>query len=664
MKRVICLLLTLCLLAACGLAGAEGHTPEGKPWLNSNLLYNLTAERPAPENGFDMYANYDAYREALDNGSNFTPSTLTDAYVVARKQVIDLCTKETAEYAEDEILRILYGMITDTEKRNADGFAPLTAIVDRVKAAKTTDDLLALVQEEGFLPCDTFFNIDVQQRSDDRNQVALSVHRIILLQLKTDDRELAENESYTPERDTDTPKTMLTRLGYSEEEATALVKRMEEYDDHTPEHITEWPDGSTKLTIEVLKEKCPLLYAQAAGMGMIREGPVYEIGPEEIDIVNECFTEENLDLLKVVILQAVYKFAVNYLDEETWKAEGKWSENDVPDENVYDLILNTAGIAVDQAYLKHYCPEENREKVVALYHEYKDAMRNRITQNSWMDEETKRKSLEKLELIEVAPFEAPGGMFDLEPLKTALQSCTTLLEAAGACKRFLRQCSLRYAGEPVTRGNRYVSLAGNNVPLMLTNGQYNPEQNMIFIGAPALNMPMFDTTSRATMLGTIGHHIAHELSHAFDSYGSMVDAARQGPLFTEEAGKYFADKVNALIERMNRIELLDGVMLNGQRKNAELIADLTGVSLSLDLAKKTEDFDYARFFLTYASFFRTASMRRDAAEANYKSMDLHPAPYVRVNFVVAQFEEFYKAFPSVTEGTLMYVAPEDRFLIW
>jgi len=187
---------------------------------------------------------------------------------------------------------------------------------------------------------------------------------------------------------------------------------------------------------------------------------------------------------------------------------------------------------------------------------------------------------------------------------------------------------------------------------------------MIFIGAPALNMPMFDTASRAALLGTIGHHIGHELSHAFDSYGAMVDAARQGPLFTEEAGKYFADKVNILIERMNKIELLDGVMLNGQRKNAELIADLTGVSLSLDLAKKTDDFDYARFFLTYAAFFRQASMRRAEAEANYRSMDLHPAPYVRVNFVVAQFEEFYKAFPSVTEGTLMYVAPEDRFLIW
>ena len=44
--------------------------------------------------------------------------------------------------------------------------------------------------------------------------------------------------------------------------------------------------------------------------------------------------------------------------------------------------------------------------------------------------------------------------------------------------------------------------------------------------------------------------------------------------------------------------------------------------------------------------------------------DLHPAGYIRVNSVVAQFEEFYRTYPSVTEGTPMYIAPEDRVLIW
>ena len=42
----------------------------------------------------------------------------------------------------------------------------------------------------------------------------------------------------------------------------------------------------------------------------------------------------------------------------------------------------------------------------------------------------------------------------------------------------------------------------------------------------------------------------------------------------------------------------------------------------------------------------------------------HPLPYIRVNYVVAQFDEFYETYPSVREGTPMYVVPEDRILIW
>ncbi|MBQ6233422.1 MAG: hypothetical protein IJJ80_07905 [Clostridia bacterium] len=42
----------------------------------------------------------------------------------------------------------------------------------------------------------------------------------------------------------------------------------------------------------------------------------------------------------------------------------------------------------------------------------------------------------------------------------------------------------------------------------------------------------------------------------------------------------------------------------------------------------------------------------------------HPLPYIRVNFTVQHFDEFYQTYPSVTEGTPMYLAPEDRLLIW
>ena len=97
---------------------------------------------------------------------------------------------------------------------------------------------------------------------------------------------------------------------------------------------------------------------------------------------------------------------------------------------------------------------------------------------------------------------------------------------------------------------------------------------------------------------------------------------------------------------------------------SELMSDVTGVSLSLDVAKKTEDFDYAGFFETYGSAFCTMYPDREGMLRDSLSMNPHPASYIRVNYTVAQFDEFYETFPSVKEGTPMYIAPEDRIVIW
>ena len=142
MKKFISVLLTLYLLAACGLAGAESRVLEGKPWINSDVMGNLPEERPAVEDSFDLYVNYDVYREGRDKGNVATlaaPEAIDD---IVQGQVLDLCRSTAAECTEDEILRILYSLMTDTEKRDADGLAPLMAKVDRVKAAEDDSSVL------------------------------------------------------------------------------------------------------------------------------------------------------------------------------------------------------------------------------------------------------------------------------------------------------------------------------------------------------------------------------------------------------------------------------------------------------------------------------------------------------------------------------------------
>lgn len=659
MKRMICLLLTLCLLAGCGLAGAETKALEGKPWINSNVPGNLPDERLPVEDSFDLYVNYDAYREAQDTGVPVL-AAIEEMESIMKEQVLDLCKSETAEYAEDEILRILYRLMTDTEKRNADGLAPLVTKADRVKAAETTDDLLALLQEEGFLPCDSFFDLSVAKAGGGSDQVVIKCSRKKMLEEVVPDT-VDVGMAYEPVKDTETAKAVLMRMQYSEEEAAALAERMAEFDDYFPDTFPEWPEGEV-LTIEQLKERGPLLYAQVVGMGMVTEGPVYEVMSIDVEAVNHFLSAENLDLLKAIIALSMYRFSTDYLDEETWKTEGSWRTDEDLEQNLYTMLGATALIVEDQAYLKHYCPEEKQEMALSMLEELKDAMRNRLIQNTWLDEESRKRALEKLEQIIVAPFTASDGLFDFEPLKIALPSCTTLLDAAAACKRFEQQCRMAYVGRPLIRGNRY-TMAGS-IAFMASNGVFEPESNVIWIGGPALNMPCFNTKSKATMLGTLGQHLAHELSHAFDPNEALTVAKGQEPVFTEASLKSFMERVNAMITQMNKIEPFDGEKLSGSTKVSELMPDVTGISLALDVAKKTEDFDYAEFFCSFAAFYRSYKQDRETWAAHNRSTNVHPLSYIRINYTVAQFDEFYETFPSVKEGTPMYIAPEDRVIIW
>ncbi len=84
----------------------------------------------------------------------------------------------------------------------------------------------------------------------------------------------------------------------------------------------------------------------------------------------------------------------------------------------------------------------------------------------------------------------------------------------------------------------------------------------------------------------------------------------------------------------------------------------------LDLAKKEENFDYDAFFRAFAGFYFLYDYGNVHMPNEAGRVDTHPPYYVRFNYTVSQFEEFYRTYPSVTEGTPMYVAPENRILAW
>lgn len=88
------------------------------------------------------------------------------------------------------------------------------------------------------------------------------------------------------------------------------------------------------------------------------------------------------------------------------------------------------------------------------------------------------------------------------------------------------------------------------------------------------------------LYGSLGFHIVHEVSHGYDTLGAQRDVTGEAPLFTESESQYFRDQSKKTTVQLDKIETGNGVMLQGEQVTYETMADLTGMTLVLDLAKQ------------------------------------------------------------------------------
>ena len=658
MKRIISLLLALCLLAACTLAGAENTHLQGKPWVNSNLYGQWPDERPAPEDGYDMYANYDYYRE-VPPIEEITGSyaRIIQGEETVQEQFLSLCKDPEWTGTEVEILQILYRLYTDAEKREQDGLAPLQPYADRLRAVSTQDELTSLIREDGWMYGPALYNSELVPAGLEGGIYTLYIGMVEFIDYLPLDPVTFES----PGKDIEGAKETLRLLGYSAEEAAGAVEKILAFADQLEasnvieEDLEVTVEERGTASLNDLRELCPLVPELLTAQGLVREGTeaeqIYKISAAHLHWFRDLYLEENLEVLKAVLMLGMYAGVKPVLPKT-----GEDGETETSFDSFNFFIPETIK---DQAYLHSYVPQERLDMYYRMADEYKEAMRVRLEQSSWLSEGTKQEALRKLDKLVASKLDYAYGDIDCTPLLEKLRSCGNLLEAAGLCGQFDRECMAHFSGRDTVRGNRFRS--GHT--LLICEGQYVPHENIFYLGGGSLVIAV-DMTSREMILGSIGVHMAHELSHGFDTTGSQFNADFTGSLFTEEDQRIFNEKAETIARQITAIEPLDGMDGNGPRKIGEVVADLTGMSLTLDIARKDTDFDYDAFFRAFAWFFfcymidPVVNMPRDIA------MNPHPLPYIRINFTVQHFDEFYQTYPSVTEGTPMYLAPEDRLLIW
>ena len=325
-------------------------------------------------------------------------------------------------------------------------------------------------------------------------------------------------------------------------------------------------------------------------------------------------------------------------------------------------VVNRAlGEAVGRAYVARYFPPESKHQMEQLVGNLKSAFRGRIQRLDWMSGDTKARALDKLEHFSVKiGYPSKWKSYDFEVSPTDLYGDEERSEA------WEWEYRLRRLHDPVDRTEWHMTP-------QTVNAYYNPVENEIVFPAAILQPPFFDPKADpAINYGAIGGVIGHEMSHGFDDQGRKSDGAgRLTDWWTKEDASKFEERAKRLGEQYSALEPVPGTRINGTLTMGENIGDLGGINLALDAyhlslkGKKAPEVDGTtgdqRVFLGWAQVWRE-KVRPEALRQQLLT-DGHSPAEARVNAVFRNVDAWYAAF-HVQAGDKLYLAPSDRVRIW
>lgn len=314
------------------------------------------------------------------------------------------------------------------------------------------------------------------------------------------------------------------------------------------------------------------------------------------------------------------------------------------------LLPNDIGLI----YTNHYYDDEISYKMIEMVQDIAMAYIERFNINTWMDDETKEKAIEKIENMlvvigypdnytfpEITPISEGGSLFS-NILSVNRHSLKELIRANEE-KEFIRT-QMYLAPDTVNAG--YIWLL-----------------NTINIPAGILNAPFYDkNASYEANLGGIGVIIAHEIGHAFDKEGAQYD--KNGCLknwWTDDDEKEFMELQKKFIDYYANFEVVDGVIQDSKLTIGENMADFAAMQIIMDIVgddKEKQRECLESYANIWAGIGSVSYITRDVA-----MKDVHSRNVVRVNAIVASLDEFYEIY-DIKEGDPMYVAPENRLRLW
>jgi putative endopeptidase len=319
------------------------------------------------------------------------------------------------------------------------------------------------------------------------------------------------------------------------------------------------------------------------------------------------------------------------------------------------------GDDVGQIYAKRYFSPEAKAQVQAMVANIIASFRQRIEALSWMDPSTKAEAQAKLTTLYVG-VGYPETWIDYSGYEVKADDIFGNIWRGGL---FKYRSDVARLGAPVNR--KEWSMDPQTV-----NAVNLPLQNALNFPAAILQPPFFDPLAPAAAnYGAIGSVMGHEISHTFDTEGSVFDSkGRVRNWWTPADLTHFEAAAAKLAAQYDSYKPFPDISLNGKQTLAENIADVSGIAAAYDgyrasLGGKTAPIQDGfsgdqQFFIAFGQNY--ASKTREAALRQQVLTDSHSPAEYRAD-TVRNIDAWYSAF-DVKPGQTLYLAPADRVRIW
>ena len=595
----------------------------------------------------------------------------------------DLLKKNFKEGTTERKLSDLYKLAMDSVRRNEDGVKPVLPLLNEIEIAQSVDELRKIQLKYivfGYgIPMSYGFGAD--EKNAGMNILSISQGGLTLGQKEyylDNDKATKDIRNAFKEH----ISRMFQLFGFSKEKADMkrdAIIRFETSVALVSKSQTELRDveaNYNKMTLAQFKDNYPninleeMAVAEGIDTAYIQEMVVGQ--PAFLSAIDKLTSVLTADDMKAIMQWDAIMSSANYLDDTVRSANfdffGKVMRGRKEDfplwKRATSQVENQMGEALGKMYCAKYFPESSKKRMELLVKNLQKSLGERIMEQDWMSEETKKAALDKLSTFYVK-IGYPNTWKDLTSLN--IDSEKSYYDNIQECRIFWDKYYIeKNAGKPVDKDEWFMNP-------QTVNAYYNPTTNEICFPAGILQYPFFDPKADdAFNYGAIGVVIGHEMTHGFDDQGRHYD--KNGNMcdwWTEEDAKNFETRSGMYADFFSSIEVLPGLNANGKFTLGENLADHGGLEVAYNAYKnatsknslKSKDGLTAdqRFFLAYAGVW-AANITEEEIRDRTKS-DPHSLGRWRVNGALPHIDAWYSAF-NVQPTDEMYIPKEKRLKLW